>query len=195
MKKIIIGLTGTFGSGKSTAANLFAELGALTVDADKIAHEALLEGSPVYGELLRLLPGAESSDGLNRKKIAEIVFKDAAKRKALEAIVHPYVMDRISEEIAEAEEQTVVLEVPLLFESGLDRICNKTVTVDAPAGEILERLREKGYTEEQILDRQAAQWPAEEKKKRADFVINNAGSLTQTKREVEKIWKDLHTAD
>ena len=192
--KIIMGLTGTFGSGKSTVAHFMEELGALVIDADKIAHEALWEESPVYQDILKLFPEAGKSGELDRKKIADVIFKDAAKRKALEDLTHPYVFSRIGEEIADAEEKVVVIEVPLLFEAGFDRICDSTVTVTASKKEIEKRLLEKGFTQEQISARQAAQMPDEEKKKRAGFILDNSGTLENTRRKVEKLWKSLGSA-
>ena len=191
--KLIVGLTGGFGSGKSTVRHLLEELGAFVIDADLLAHEALLEGNPVYEKIAALFPDARKSGGMDRKKIGGIIFKDKDKRKKLEEIVHPYVFERIGEEIRDAEEKTIVIEVPLLFESGLDRICGKTILVRAPQEEIVKRLIEKGCPEEEIRVRQNAQMPDAGKTKRADFILDNSGSLEKTRREVEKLWRDLHT--
>ena len=191
--KTIVGLTGVFGAGKSTVANLMEELGAEIVDADKLAHEALLEGSSVYEQAAGKFQEARQpgSLGLDRKKLADIIFKDEKRRKELEQIVHPYVQERALEEVADAESSVVVLEVPLLFEAKFDRFCDLTVTVIAEEKMMDERLIEKGFSREQITARRKAQFSQEEKAKRADKVINNSGTLKETKWEVEKIWKDL----
>lgn len=222
--KLIIGLTGIFGSGKSTVAHLFEELGAAVVDADKLAHEALWKGSEVYKKVAALFPEAlpmsspnalvgdskslnprqkragmtldrESRgddnyiEGLDRKVIAGIVFQDSKRLKDLEKIVHPYVRTRIQEEIDDAQEKVVVLEVPLLFEAGVDKFCDVTVVVSAPLTEIVKRLKEKGFSPDQIKARLKAQMPLKEKIKRADFVVRNIKTLKETKQQVEKLWR------
>lgn len=190
-KKILVGLTGVFGSGKSTVGHLFEELGACLIEADHLAHEALLEGSPVYSEIVKIFPEAAGPSGLDRKKIAKVVFRDAQKRKALEARVHPFVYQRMGEEAALAEEKVILFEVPLLFESGFEDFWDFSVTVSAPEELRRARLLEKGFPEEEIDARFAAQFSQEEKEKRSDFIVNNSGVLDQTRREVKKIWEKI----
>ncbi len=115
--KVVYALTGGFGSGKSTVAKIFAELGAHVIDADAIAHEALKKTSPVFSRLEKLFKGkvAPSGTSFDRKKIAELVFRDAALRKKLEEIVHPYVFERIAEEVGTTGARVVIVEIPLLF--------------------------------------------------------------------------------
>jgi len=187
----LVALTGVFGSGKSTAGHLFEELGACVIDADHLAHEALLEGSPVHGDIVKIFPEAAGASGLDRKKIARVVFGDGQKRKALEKIVHPFVYQRMAEEAALAEERIVVFEIPLLFESGFDAFWDFTVTVSAPEKARRERLLAKGFSKEEIDARFAAQLSQEEKEKRSHFIINNSQTLDQTRREVEAVWKRL----
>lgn len=185
------GLTGVFGSGKSTAGHLFEELGACVIDADLLAHEALLQDSPAYVEIAKIFPEAAGPSGFDRKKIGQVVFRDAQKRKALEKIVHPFVYQRMAEEAAAAEEKIILFEIPLLFETGFDVFMDFTVMVSAPEKARRERLLAKGFSEEEIDARFAAQFSQEEKEKRADFIINNSQTLDQTRQEVEKIWKKL----
>lgn len=191
-KHLIVGLTGSFGTGKSTVAGLMRELGAFVIDADRIAHEALRLESPVYGRVARLFPEAAMEGDLDRKKIASVIFAHPQKKEQLQDIVHPYVWERIEDEIIEAEEKIIILDVPLLYETGFNKRCDKVCVVDAPEKAVRERLKERGFTEKEIEARKKAQMPLEEKKKKADFIINNSQDLEQTKREVEKIWKDLH---
>jgi dephospho-CoA kinase len=194
-KKLIVGLTGGFGTGKSTVAKMFREWGARVLHADEIAHEALVKGSACYGKISAFFPDAETSAGiLDRKKIADVVFKDAEKRKALEDIVHAYVYERIQDEVDEASESLVVLDVPLLFETGYAQNCHKTVVVSAAPEVSAERLRAKGFSSEEIEKRRQAQMPLAEKEKKADYIIHNSGSLEQTRREAEKVWKTLRPA-
>lgn len=192
-KHLIVGLTGSFGTGKSTVAGMFRELGAFVVDADRIAHEALRIESPVYPDLAKLFPEAADSGDLDRKKIAAIVFSDPKKKEKLQDLVHPYVWERIEDEIIEAEEDIIVLNVPLLFETGYNKRCDKTVVVDAPHAAVVKRLKERGYSEKEIDARKKAQMSLEEKKKKADFIVNNSQDLEQTKREAEQVWKDLRS--
>lgn len=193
--KVIIGLTGTFGSGKSTVAHLFQELGACVLSADAIAHEVLIPGGPHFKEVAALFPEAlaAKSGALDRKKIAEIVFREPDRRKTLEAVAHPYVFQRFLDEINEAEEKVILLDVPLLFETGFNRFCDQTIVVKASEAVIQRRLLEKGFTEKEIKQRQNAQMSLEEKLKRANGVIDNSGTLEETKREVDQAWKRLHT--
>ena len=191
-KRVVVGLTGGFGTGKSTVAGMFQELGAWIVDADRIAHESLRKESPVYGEVSKLFPEAIGPEDLDRKKIAAVIFSQPEKKKKLEALVHPYVFERMEQEISEAEESVVILDVPLLFETGLDQRCDAVCVVDAPEAAVRERLKERGFTENEISARKKAQMPLEEKKRKANFVINNSHDLEQTKQDVEKIWKGLH---
>lgn len=192
--KTIVGLTGIFGSGKSTVAHLLEELGAARVDADQLAHEALWKGSEAYKKIAALFPGAEkpAAKELDRKVIAGIVFQDPAKLKELEKIVHPYVRTRIQEEIADAQEKVVVLEVPLLFEAGVDAFCDVTVTVSAPMTEIEKRLQEKGFSEAEVQARLKAQMPLKEKIARSDYEVRNSKTLSETKQQVEKLWQQIN---
>lgn len=190
---LILGLTGGFGTGKSTAAGLFEELGACVIDADRLAHGALMKGSEVHGRIARIFPSAETADGFDRKKIAEEIFKDPSKRRQLEEIIHPYVFDRMEDGIVEAEEEVVVLSVPLLFETGFNKRCDRNVVVSAPQEAVKERLKARGFSAKEIEARQNAQWPLEKKIEKADYVINNSSNLDALKREVEKVWKDLRT--
>ena len=193
--KWILGLTGGFGSGKTTAAHLFEELGACVVDADTLGHEVLMKGGPRYAEVISLFKETvrPETGELDRRKIADIIFHDAVRRKKLEDIIHPYVFQRLIEEANETEEKIIILEVPLLFETGFDRFCDQTIVVQADEPVIHSRLREKGFSKEEIKARQGAQLSSEEKARKADIIINNSGTLEETRRKVEKIWKELHT--
>ena len=189
--KTVIGLTGGFGTGKSTVAHLFEELGASIVDADRLAHEALMKGSPVYDQIAELFKAKDFSNalGFDRKKIARAVFAKPALRKKLEAIIHPYVFNRMVQETAQAESPVVVLEIPLLFETGFDLYCHKTLVVSAPEEKIIKRLAEKDFSASEVRARLKAQMPLTEKIKKADLLVDNSQNIQQTKREVEKIWK------
>lgn len=189
---MIVGITGGFGSGKSTVARFFGGLGVYVIDADKLAHKALRKNSPVYPRIVKQFQQACDQKGnIDRKKLARLVFTNPRGRKKLEALIHPYVFDQIRRRIDRAKQAVVVIEVPLLYESGFDRFCHKTVAVSTPAKGVVERLKQKGYTPEEIKFRQKAQLPAKEKMKRSDFVVDNSGNYQQTRREVKRIWRSL----
>lgn len=173
---------------------MFEPLGAEILDADRIAHEALLEGSAVYPELKTRFPEAAGAGGMDRAKLAAKIFADEAQRRALEGIIHPYVFQRIAEEIADNSAPVIVVEIPLLYETGFDRNCDACIVVKAPAGVIEGRLAERGFGPDEIRRRQKAQMPLEEKEKRAHFVIDNSGDLEGVRKQVEKIWKTLNNA-
>lgn len=189
-KKLIVGLTGSFGTGKTTVSHMFEELGACVVDADFLAREAFLN-EEVQARLARLFPEAKTPEGFDRKKIAAVVFKNEAMRKELEGIIHPYVFDRMEDAILEAEEPVIILDVPLLFETGFNKRCDRTIAVSAPPEKIRERLKSRGYDFKETEARAKAQWSPEKKQEKANYVINNSGNLDLTRREVEKVWKDL----
>lgn len=192
--KRIVGVTGGFGTGKSTVAQCFKKLGAAVLDADKFAHEALRSESPVYKRLAALIgpEGLDPDGAIDRKKVAAMIFQEEHIRRAVEAVVHPYVFERIRQEAKRASQEAVVLDIPLLFETGFNQYCHWTVTVDAPEGVVLKRLRRKGFSGEDIQRRQAVQMPLKQKKKLADFVVSNGGTLNQTRSQVLKIWEQIH---
>ncbi len=191
--KLILGLTGGIGTGKTTVAHMLEELGAYVLHADEIAHEVYLKDGPLYGRVRGLFRGVdvENEKGIDRRKVASIVFRDAALRRKLEEIIHPYVRQRMLDDLADAEESVAVLDVPLLFETGFDKFCDRTLVVSASDKAADERLSEKGFSQAEIDARRKAQLPLDEKIKRADIVIANTGSLKETRDKVAKVWKDL----
>ncbi len=191
-EKIVLGVTGSFGSGKNTVAAMLAEQGAQVIDADRLAHDALEPGSPVHSEILRQFPDAVNAQGvLERCRLAEVVFKDAMRLKALEALIHPYVFRRIDEETVRARAKWVVLNVPLLYETGLDKKCRLVIYVHAPVEKIRERLMQRGFSEDEIQARQQAQMAPDEKIKKADAVIKNGGPIQKTRDEVVRLFGKL----
>lgn len=191
---LVIGLTGCFGSGKSTVAHLFEELGAFRVDADALAHEGLLPGSEVYAKIAAEFPQAVKAGGhIDRAKLAAEIFGQPEKRKKLEEILHPYVFQRIASEVSNAAEKIAVVEVPLLFETGFDQYCAEVVVVAAEENQVIERLSEKGFNKKDIEARLKAQMPLSQKKEKAAFVVDNSKSFEETKKQVENIWKKIHS--
>ncbi len=185
---LIVGLTGHFGAGKSTVTSFFEKLGARVIDADHLAHEVFQKKSPVYRRIRSLFPELKNCD---RKQVAKIVFRDGRKRRALESLVHPYVFKRMREEMDQKRSGIVILEVPLLFESGFHRDCDRTLVVKSSASQILKRLYSKGYSKAATRARWRAQMPLGEKIRRADYVIDNSKDRAKTRQNVLKIWKKL----
>ena len=191
---LLVGLTGGFGTGKSTAARFFRLLGAQIIDADKLAHQALRQGRPTYNAVCAhfgrkniLGPRGE----INRRKLARIVFNNPGKRRKLESIVHPFVLNEM-ERIAKKKLGIVILEVPLLFETNLNEKMDVSIVVRASEKKQLLRLRKRtGASPAEVRARNEAQMPIAKKVRLANFVINNEGSLMGTKKQVFEIWKQL----
>ena len=185
-----MGLTGSFGAGKSAVAQFFKRKGARVLASDRIAHEVFRKGNPVRQKICSLFgdPGA-----LSRRKLAQLIFKNRTLRKRLESMVHPYVFRRIREEFRRAggTAAVFVVEVPLLFESGFDRACDRTVVVRAARGRVIQRLRRRKFSKAEIVSRWKAQMPEREKVRRADYVVANSGSRAQMRASAEKVWNAL----
>lgn len=190
-----IGLTGGIATGKSTVSSLMVRKGALLVDADVIAREVMLPGHPVLGEVAAhfgqviLLPDGQ----LDRKKLGEIIFNNPEQRLALNGITHPAIRLEIRSrmEAYEAAEpdRLVVVDIPLLYESGLQSLFKGVLVVYTPRAVQLERLmRRDGISEEQAMARLNSQMDIELKKSMADYVIDNSGSLAETERQLDKLW-------
>ena len=192
-----IALTGGPGSGKSTVARMFRDLGAQVIDADEVAREAVSPGRLAWEELRREFgPEYFQEDGsLDRAKISRLVFRDAEARAKLNAIVHPQVAQEITRRLKNLEAQgvkLVMVEVPLLFEAGLAKNYDLVIVVDTGEEEQIERLTTRDDRPLQeaagIID---AQWPLSAKKARADFVVDNRDSLEKTSGQVKKLWQRL----
>jgi len=188
----LIGLTGGIGTGKSTVSALLRMLGATVIDADEGARAVVEPGTPGLEAVVEEFgPGVLGPGGrLNRGALAEIVFKDPAKRARLEAITHPLVRDWMAARTAESR-GVVIHDVPLLFEGGRRPGYEQTILVYAPDEVAVQRLLAKGMSEEQARARIAAQMPIEEKRRLADHVIDNSDGLPQTERQVRDLWRTL----
>lgn len=192
-----IALTGGAGSGKSTVARMFKELGAPVVDADVAARDAVRPGAPAWEELHRAFgPEFFQENGeLDRGKMARLAFSNPEAREKLNAILHPHIIRIIKakvKQLAEKGEKLVVVEVPLLFEAGLQNAYDRIIVVYADPAQQMQRLNardDRGI--EEIAGILAAQWPLEKKRQLAHYVVDNRGSLEDTKKQVKNIWQDL----
>ncbi|KKO52877.1 dephospho-CoA kinase [Paenibacillus sp. DMB20] len=190
-----IGLTGGIATGKSTVSSMLVRKGALLVDADVIAREVMLPGHPVLAEVAAHF-GQDilQTDGqLDRKKLGEIVFNDPKERLALNGITHPAIRREIRRQMEAYEksnpEQLVVVDIPLLYESELQSLFHKVMVVYVPRKTQLQRLMERDrLTEEQAKARLDSQMDIEQKKRMADYVIDNSGSMAETERQLDELW-------
>jgi dephospho-CoA kinase len=190
VQKLIVGLTGGFGVGKSSVAQRFKNFGAEVIDADQIAHDAMKKGSPIFDPIIELFEEALHPGGkkMDREKIAEIVFSNSKKRKELEAIIHPYVYEKIKERIEASERPVILVEVPLLFEAGFETLCDKVVVVTCNSTVKMKRLKNKKFTEQEVRVRERAQMAEALKAQKGHFIIDNSKSIYQTQREIERLW-------
>jgi dephospho-CoA kinase len=194
----IFGLTGGVASGKSTVAAMFAELGARIIDADRVAHEVIRAPQPAYHEIVRHF-GFEILDAqgeIDRKRLAAVVFADPEKLRTLNGIVHPRVLDRVAqleEAFLLAEPRAVVLvDAALLYEAGVaDRFRKIIVTWCRPEQQLERLMAKMGLSREEAERRIAVQMPAEEKRRRADYVIDCSGELEATRRQVDDLFLKL----
>ena len=193
----IIGLTGNIASGKSAVANLLAKKGATIIDADELSRDAVTPGSPALAAIVaRWGQSVLSADGtLDRAALRKTVFNDRSALDALNQIVHPEVMRLRADEVEAARmrgDRVIVAVIPLLFESNLADEFDFIVLVDAPRDVRLERIvRDRGLEEAEAMDMIASQMPAELKRARANWVIENSGSMEDLEREVDKLWEEL----
>jgi dephospho-CoA kinase len=191
----LIGLTGGAGSGKSTVATMLRELGAVVLDADVAAH-SVYEPESLGFDLIESEFGPDYvRDGkIDRARLGELVFNDVDARNRLNAIVHPLVREWMAARTAEAlmhGATVVVQDVPLLIENGLERLYSDVVLVYVPAALQLERLVARGVSEERARAIIAAQMPIEEKRAKAQHVIDNSGSQDATRQQVQELWERL----
>ena len=191
-QKPIIGLIGGIGSGKSTVARLFSEEGAAIVDSDALAGEQLLEDEVVtqlkswWGDSI-----CDSSGGIDRRRVADIVFADPVQKKRLEEFLHPRINEKrkllIKEYRQNGNIRCIILDSPLLLEAGLDQLCDVVVFVDASPNVRLKRVtRNRGWSEDNWRRREKSQKSLDIKRSRADHVVVNNSS------DIDKLRYDVH---
>ena len=199
---IVIGLTGNIGSGKSTVARRMQGLGAKIIDADQIAREVVQPGTPALQDIANNFgPDVlDSTGGLDRKKMASIVFADPQAIVILNHITHPRIIDEVKRKINKLKSEAktaagsgvLVIDAPLLIEVGLDHIVDEVwvVKVD-PKVQIARLAKRNGLTPEEVLRRIAAQMPQEDKVKRATRVIDNSGKKSEIVIQVDRHWTEM----
>ena len=194
----VIGLTGGIATGKSTVSAILENAGALIIDADRIAREAVKKGQPAYREIVEhfgetvLLPDGE----INRSVLGDIIFNAPGKKQLLNKIVHPYVRKethRQLQQIGRTEPNAIViLDIPLLIEAEMDKDLSEVIVVFVPEHIQIERLMQRdGISEADALARVRSQMPIEEKKDKATIIVDNSGSKENTRKQTLKIFHRL----
>lgn len=199
---VVVGLTGGIGSGKSTVTRLLAERGATIVDADVVAREVVAPDGPAYGAVVaRFGPAVVAAGGsLDRAALAALVFGDGAARDDLNRITHPAIREemtrRVTAIVAADPGAVVVMDIPLLAESGRDRYAlDGVLVVDLPVELAISRLlADRGFTEEDARARLAAQATREQRQAIADLVLDNSGDLDHLRSEVDRAWVWIQSA-
>ncbi|SEM97618.1 dephospho-CoA kinase [Lihuaxuella thermophila] len=195
---MILGLTGGIATGKSTVAAMLKERGAVLIDADQVARDVVEPGTEGLERIReRFGNGVIQEDGrLNRAALGKIIFKDEALRKELNRLLHPLIMEEMQQRtgsaLAKNPHAIVIWDVPLLIEENLTQFVEKVIVVYVPESVQLQRLMKRNaLSEEEARERMAAQLSIEEKKRVADFVIDNSDSLEMTERQVDQLWNYL----
>src|SRR5262244_1134398 len=197
-KFLLVGLTGSIATGKSTVSQMFAHLGARVIDADVLAREVVMPGQPAYLKIVEEFgQGVVQEDGtLDRKTLGTIVFADPARRKRLEEITHPAIGVRQQRILSvldeEAFEGIVIWDVALLFETGgVARMDRVVVVATDPDTELARLVARDSLPEDAARARMAGQMPVAEKAKRAHYVIDNSGTRPDTERQVKAVYEAL----
>jgi dephospho-CoA kinase len=194
---LVIGLTGGIGAGKTEVTHVLRELGAMVIESDRVAHLSYLPGTEAHKAIVsRFGSGVLDESGvIDRSRLGEIVFSNTAQREELEAIVWPATRKWIEARLKEEEKrgtETVVIEVPKLYEAGWDEFVDIVWTVEAPETEIFQRVEQRsGMGESDTEARIAAQLPRPERIDRADTVINNDATLDELRAQISKLWESI----
>ncbi len=202
---MIIGLTGGIGSGKSTVARMFQELGAEILDVDKIGHQTILPYTPAWKKIVALF-GKEilqKDQRIDREKLGQIVFDDYRLLKKLNAITHPEIIKLVKEKInqiksknskKDSDKSILIIDAALIFEAKIASLMDRIIVVYVKEEEQIRRLSLRSHLSQgEILKRIRAQIPQEKKIRIADYIIDNNYSLDKTREQVLKIWAELTT--
>jgi dephospho-CoA kinase len=195
---IIIGLTGGIGMGKSTLARQCARFGAKICNADDIVHRLLGKGGAAVDAVSALFPTARHADAIDRKILGSIVFNDKAALQQLEQLLHPLVIeaeDRFMHSEQRKGIKVVILDIPLLFETGSDRRCDMTILASAPFFIQRHRVMQRpGMTQEKFMRIVRAQMPDHEKRALADVVVETGLGKAFSFRKIQQVMEDIHAA-
>lgn len=194
-----IGLTGNFGMGKTTVLKMFGKMGAFTFDIDTFVHSIIAKPA-IIKKIVKVLGNSVLSkrsviSSLNKKHMADLIFDDPEKRRAVEKIIHPEVLRLLKQAEAKilknAPGAMIVFEVPLLFEAGYEKHFDKVAVVYSSRGKAVQRLSEKGFSRDEAFSRMRVQMPISVKLKLSDYSINNNYSLQRTAKRVKRILNEV----
>ena len=190
---LVVALTGGIGSGKSTVGQIFQDLGAIVTDSDQLAREVVERGTTGFDQIIAAFGDEVLKNGeLNRAALAELVFKDPAKREQLEQITHPLIRKAFAKIVESAKSDSIVInQIPLLVESKHDYKFDHVITVSAAEAVRIQRLIKRGMSLTQIKRRLQAQSNDAQREEIANSIIKNEGSQTELLSEVEKVWEIL----
>ena len=189
-----VGLTGGIGAGKSTVADLFSKRGAVVIRSDELARQVIEPQTPGFKQVTSRFGNEIINDegNIDRAKLAQVVFNDDGALKDLENIIHPLVRKRTNQLMSEQTSETIIVnEIPLLLEKKMESLFDFLVIVISSEKNRLERLFQKGVSEDQAKARMAKQVNDQVRKAAADFLIVNDGNLDQLEADVQKIWQTL----
>jgi dephospho-CoA kinase len=191
---LLVALTGNYGMGKSTVLSLFRKFGVSTLDADEIV-DSLFRRKKILEKIRQLMGDSvfHDSGSLNKKKVAEVIFRNTRLRRSVEDALHPFVFEKIKDflEKMNINDKILIVAVPLVYERAYEDKFDETIVVHTTEETALHRLGMKGVSRRDALLRLKTQMPIEEKMRRADFLITNDGTLNETKVQVEKLLKNL----
>lgn len=190
----VIALTGGIGAGKSLVANYFFTLGAQVIDSDQLARNAIERGSVGFDEVVSHFGDEILKDGdIDRRKLAEIIFSDSKQRNVLELIIHPKVQQALTDaKKSLADDEILIYEIPLLFETNAASRFDLVITVEAPLADRIQRLKERGLLQSEIEKRIASQATEAQRISIANIVIENSGNEEELLRKVEAIWEEIN---
>jgi len=195
---VIVGITGGIGSGKSVAAEFFRNRGAAVIDADEIAHELASRDSPMAEEIAAAFGNnvVRADGGLDRRKLAQLVFGNAEALARLNALTHPRIMAEVEARLhalaREGQEQVVCLVAPLLVEAGAWRVVDRLLVLVADEEERVRRVVARdGLAEHEVRQRMAAQMPPAKQTREADWVVDTTAGREETHRQLEEVWRQL----
>jgi dephospho-CoA kinase len=194
---LVIGVTGSFGTGKTTVCQTMAELGAAVINADELGHELLQPGSQTYNELVKAFGDGilTETKTIDRRKLAQLAFQSKDKQARLNSIMHPMInqtVQRLIEQHRKTGDKIVVIEAALLIEAGWKSLVDQVWVIIAPETVIVDRLKtQRGFKEKEIFARLNTQLSSAEKVKHADVVINTDCSREELKAKVTELWQKL----
>jgi dephospho-CoA kinase len=197
-RKLLVGLVGGIGSGKSSVAAVLQQYGGRIIDADQLGHQALCQPA-IHAAIVQRWGNAVLDDrgAINRRQLAEVVFTHPEERKALEALVHPWIGQAIRAAAEKALHDPscrfVVLDAAIMLEAGWSKVCDKLIYVQSPPEQRLQRVaRQRGWTAQDMQKRELAQLPLTEKAARADHILENTGSFEELHQQVEELLRCWH---